>query len=218
MRLTSVPVRLTAANGDTLTVRNLAGDSLQVGDYDDLINGSPESTVIAGSFYTLTGPASKWINSAGSSDVDIVSTDDPANSVTDTSENLIFSKALGTFSTTNQVFVVGAVMFPLQVMACSLVVTSGSVSSSDTDYWTFQLGKIPSLSSSFSDNVAAEKTTQSNGGAAMFNLQAWNYDAVVFDEGNSVYVKDDLIAIRGVKTGVPGNATSVEATVRYKVL
>jgi hypothetical protein len=215
MRLSSVPLRFAAANGQDVTVRNLAGDTIQIGDHDDLLAGSPENTVVAGNSFTLSGPASKWINSLGSSDVSF-ETALTTSTVTDTSENLIFSKALGSYSSTNQVFNVAAVMFPLQVMACSILTTS-AIGASDTDYWTFQLGKIPSLSSSFS-TIAASKTTQATGGAPMFNSQAWNFDAVVFDPSNSIFVKDDIIAIRGVKTGAPSTVSSAEATVRYKVL
>lgn len=134
----------------------------------------------------------------------------------DVSEGLLVTKALGSFATDGTMYIIGTAMFPMKLQALALTQT-GSNTASDTNYWTLQLGKIPALSSTFG-SIVAQRSTQATGGSSWFQFQAFTFDAATWDATNSVFTKDDVIAVKGVKTGAPTNITSVDATLRYQVL
>jgi len=133
----------------------------------------------------------------------------------DVSEGLDTTVVVGTVSATKTVLL-KPVQFPITVRGVSLVLDNTSVASSDTDYWTIDVGRIPSLSSTFG-SIMATKTTQTTGGAAFLTQQAWNFDAVTWTAANQTLVKDDILALRCTKTGAPTNLQGMVASVRWQV-
>ena len=133
----------------------------------------------------------------------------------DVSEGLGDQMLVGTVSATSTVLF-KPVMFPIIVRAASLILNNTAVAASDTDYWTVDIGKIPSLSSTFG-SIMATKTTQATGGVAFLTNQVWNFNAVTWTAVNQVLVKDDVLAIRFTKTGAPTNLQAMTAAVRWQV-
>jgi len=133
----------------------------------------------------------------------------------DVSEGLDTTVVIGTVSATKTVLI-KPVQFPITVRGVSLVLDNTAVATSDTDYWTVDVGRIPSLSSTFG-SIMATKTTQVTGGVAFLTNQAWTFDAVTFTAANQTLVKDDILAIRCTKTGAPTNLQGMVASVRWQV-
>jgi len=133
----------------------------------------------------------------------------------DVSEGLDTTVVIGTVSATKTVLV-KPVQFPITVRGVSLVLDNTAVATSDTDFWTVDVGRIPSLSSTFG-SIMATKTTQVTGGVAFLTNQAWTFDAVTFTAVNQTLVKDDILAIRFTKTGAPTNLQGMVASVRWQV-
>lgn len=134
----------------------------------------------------------------------------------DVSEGLLMSKNLGTYSTDGTFYIVGIAMFPMKVQALALAGNT-VLTANDTNYWTFQLGKLPATTSTFG-SVVAQRTTQTTGGTSIFQNQAFTFDSASWDATNAVFLKDDVIAVKGLKTGTPSNVTFDTATLRYQVL
>jgi hypothetical protein len=133
----------------------------------------------------------------------------------DVSEGLDSTVVVGTVSATKTVML-KPVQFPITVRGVSLVLDNTAVATSDTDYWTVDVGRIPSLSSTFG-SIMATKTTQVTGGVAFLTNQAWTFDAVTFTAANQTLVKDDILCIRCTKTGAPTNLQGMVASVRWQV-
>ncbi|HEY9522455.1 MAG TPA: hypothetical protein VIR33_04395 [Thermopolyspora sp.] len=133
----------------------------------------------------------------------------------DVSEGLDTTVVLGSIAATKTA-IVKPVQFPITVQGISLVLDNTAIASSDTDYWTAEVGKLAALTGVFG-SIMATKTTKTTGGAPFLTNQAWTFDAVTFTAANQTLVKDDVLAIKFTKTGAPSTLQGLVASARYQI-
>lgn len=134
----------------------------------------------------------------------------------DTSEGLFVSKDLASLSATDATGkVVLTAPCPIIVRDIRFVSTS-ALSVSDTDYWTFEFGRLRNPGNTY--NAIVTKSTQATGGGAVFAMTPYSFDQVAFDTNAQVLLKDDTLVLRPTKTGAPATINTPAVTVRYQIL
>lgn len=102
--------------------------------------------------------------------------------------------------------------FACEVVQAYLVCHQGSVSASDTNYWTIKVRRVRSGTAV----DVASKTTQATGGEAITAKVAWSFDAVTFDSSNRVLQAGDVVDIGFFETGTADGLNNPFAQIRYE--